>query len=47
MNVHTSSLYSYPENEKILPETKQNFKYDEGHIYETYTFENLNTKSLP
>ena len=47
MNVHTSSLYSYPENEKILPETKQNYKYDEGHIYETYTFENLNTKSLP
>ena len=46
-NVHISSLYSYPENEKILPETKQNLKYDEGHIYETYNFNNLNAPRLP
>ena len=45
--VHISSLYSYPENEKILPETKQNLKYDENNIYETYNFDNLNMARLP
>ena len=40
-NVFTSSLYSYPENEKILPETTKIMKYDEFHIYETYILDNL------
>ena len=41
IEVFLSSLYGYPENEKILPETIKNMKYDETHIYETYNFDNL------
>jgi hypothetical protein len=40
IEVFTSSLYGYPENEKIFPETKKNMKYDETHIYETYNLDN-------
>ena len=39
--VFLSSLYGYPENEKVLPESKANMKYDESHIYETYNLDNL------
>ena len=39
--VFTSSLYGYPENEKVLPESKKNMKYDETYIYETYNLDNL------
>ena len=35
-DVFSNSLFSYPDNEKVLPESKKNMKYDEGHIYETY-----------
>lgn len=35
------ALLSYPENEKILPESKKYLKYDENHIYETYVFDNI------
>ena len=38
--VFTNSLYSYPENEIILPETKRNMKFDEYHIYESYNLDN-------
>ena len=37
----TFTLYSYPDNEKILPESKRYLKYDENHIYETYVFDNI------
>ena len=40
IEVFSSSLYGYPENEKIFPETKNNMKYDETHIYETYNLDN-------
>lgn len=40
--VFVSSLLGYPENEKVLPESKQNMKYDESHIYETYNLDDLN-----
>ncbi len=42
IEVFVSSLLGYPENEKILPESKQNMKYDESHIYETYNLDDLN-----
>ena len=31
------TLFGYPENEKIIPEPKNNMKYDENKIYETYS----------
>ena len=40
--VFNNTLYSYPENEKIYPETKRNRKYDESHIYETYSLDSIN-----
>jgi hypothetical protein len=40
-SVFSNSLYSYPDGEKILPETKKNMKYDETHIYETYNLDDL------
>ena len=39
--VFSSSLYGYPENETILPETKNNMRYDTSYIYETYNLNNL------
>ena len=41
VEVFTSSLLGYPENEKVLPDSKKNMKYDESHIYETYNLEDL------
>ena len=38
--VFSNSLYSYPETEIINPESKNNMKYDEYHIYETYNIDN-------
>lgn len=35
--VFTSSLYGYPESERVLPDSSKQFKYDDNHIYETYT----------
>ncbi len=40
--VFTNTLYGYPENEKVLPESKQHMKYDESHIYETYNIDAIN-----
>ena len=40
VEVFSNALFSYPENEMILPETKKNMKYDETHIYETYNLDN-------
>jgi hypothetical protein len=40
--VFNNTLYGYPENEKIYPETKRNMKYDESHIYETYNLDSIN-----
>ena len=40
-SVFSNVLYSYPEGEKVLPETKKNMKYDENHIYETYNLDDL------
>jgi hypothetical protein len=42
VEVFTSSLLGYPENEKIAPDSKRNMKYDESHIYETYNLDDLN-----
>jgi hypothetical protein len=39
--VFNSSLYGYPESERVLPDSSKQFKYDDNHIYETY---NLETK---
>lgn len=39
-DVFSNSLYGYPEGEIIYPETKNNMKYDETHIYETYSLDN-------
>jgi hypothetical protein len=39
--VFNNTLYGYPENEKIYPETKKNMKYDETHIYETYNLDSI------
>lgn len=39
--VFPGSLYTYPENEKIIPESKNNMKYDENYIYETYNLDNI------
>jgi len=41
ISVFTGSLFGYPENEKVLPESKQNMKYDEYNIYETYNLDNI------
>lgn len=41
-SVFPGSLFGYPENEKIIPESKNNMKYDENHIYETYNLDNIN-----
>ena len=38
-DVFTSTLFSYPENDKILPNSSKNFRYDEHHIYETYSLD--------
>jgi hypothetical protein len=40
--VFNLNLYSYPENEKINPETSRYMKYDESHIYETYNIDSIN-----
>jgi hypothetical protein len=40
-SVFTNFLYGYPPEEKILPESKKNMKYDESHIYETYNLDVL------
>ena len=42
IGVYSNALLGYPENERILPETKKNLKYDESHIYETYDFDSIN-----
>jgi hypothetical protein len=34
--VFNSSLYGYPESERVLPDSSKQFKYDDNHIYETY-----------
>ena len=39
VEVFGNTLYGYPENEKILPESGKQLKYDETHIYETYNFD--------
>jgi len=39
MDVFSSALFGYPENEKIIPQNKLNFKYDDYHIYETYNLD--------
>jgi hypothetical protein len=41
LEVFVSSLYSYPSNEKILPDSSNKMKFDEAHIYETYNLDNL------
>lgn len=40
-SVFASSLYGYPETEQVLPESGQNMKYDEKHIYEIYNLNNI------
>ena len=40
--VFAGSLYGYPDTEIILPESKNNLKYDENNIYETYNLDNIN-----
>jgi hypothetical protein len=40
-DVFTATLFSYPDNEQILPESRNNFKYDENHIYERYNLDDL------
>ena len=42
MEVFGHSLFGYPENEKVAPESGKHFKYDAYHIYETYTLESCN-----
>jgi hypothetical protein len=39
--IFISSLFSYPSNEKILPDSSNKMKFDEAHIYETYNLDNL------
>ncbi len=39
--VFVNSLFSYPSNEKILPDSSNKMKFDEAHIYETYNLDNL------
>jgi hypothetical protein len=41
IEVFISSLLGYPANEKVLPDSKKNMKYDESYIYETYTLDDL------
>jgi hypothetical protein len=38
--VFVSSLFSYPSNEKVLPDSSNKMKFDEAHIYETYNLDN-------
>lgn len=38
--VFSNCLYSYPETEIINPDSKNNMKYDNYHIYETYNLDN-------
>lgn len=38
--VFVSSLFSYPSNEKLLPDSSNKMKFDEAHIYETYNLDN-------
>lgn len=40
-DVFTATLFSYPDNEMILPDSRNNFKYDENHIYERYNLDTL------
>ena len=42
IDVFPGSLFGYPENEDIIPESKNNMKYDEKNIYETYNLDNIN-----
>ena len=35
--VFSHSLYGYPENERVLPESGKHLKFDPDHIYETYS----------
>jgi hypothetical protein len=37
IEVFNSSLFGYPESERVLPDSSKQFKYDDNHIYETYT----------
>jgi len=37
IEVFNSSLFGYPESERVLPDSTKQFKYDDNHIYETYT----------
>ena len=39
IEVFNSSLFGYPESERILPDSSKQFKYDDNHIYETYILE--------
>lgn len=39
ISVFANTLFSYPENETVLPDSSKKLKYDENHIYETYNFE--------
>ena len=39
VEVFNSSLYGYPESERVLPDSSKQFKYDDNHIYETYNLE--------
>lgn len=39
--VFMASLFSYPSNEKVLPNSSNKMKFDEAHIYETYNLGNL------
>jgi hypothetical protein len=41
IEVFSGSLFGYPDNEIIVPETKNNLKYDENNIYETYNLDNI------
>jgi hypothetical protein len=41
IDVFYGSLFGYPENETILPDSKKNMKYDENNIYETYNLDNI------
>lgn len=41
IEVFPSALFSYPENELILQESKNNMKYDDKYIFETYNLDDL------
>jgi hypothetical protein len=39
--VFPNTLFNYPDNEIILPETKKSMKYDEANIFEIYNLDNI------